>query len=322
MVGVGDGGAPDQHRGAGEGLVQMGDDPAGRGGRGLGGAGHGDGQQVGHAGQRLGQRIGRGVRTRARSTLKPAQRSRSAAMATGAECCSAGGVVMTTLPRFGPRRANRAPMREMSRTATALARCSSATVSSPACQRSPMDSRAGVTSWRSTWEGEWSEARAASSTAQAPGSSPASNRASSWAWVAAVRAAGFAGRPGTPASSGPGHRGRPANRPPRGWQGACRCGRSGRRSCSARPTCPPPAAGSTAFRHPCAFDSGPQLPEFSSKSASGGKQCRGPDAGSSSTMTRAVELRLPSDRSGGQAGPPRRHSQSRGRWHRLVGPTP
>ena len=52
-------------------------------------------------------------------------------MATGAECCSAGGVVMTTLPRLGPRRANRAPMREMSRTATALARCSSATVSSP-----------------------------------------------------------------------------------------------------------------------------------------------------------------------------------------------
>jgi hypothetical protein len=108
-------------------------------------------------------------------------------MDTGAECSSAGGVVITTLPRLGPRRANRAPRREMSRTATALARCSSATVSAPACQRSPMDSRAGATSWRSTSEGERSEARAASSTPQAPGSSPASNRASSWALVAVVR---------------------------------------------------------------------------------------------------------------------------------------
>ena len=72
-----------------------------------------------------------GVSAPSSITLNPAQRSRSAAMATGAECRSAGGVVMTTLPRLGPRRANRAPMREMSRTATALARCSSATVSSP-----------------------------------------------------------------------------------------------------------------------------------------------------------------------------------------------
>ncbi len=39
--------------------AQMGDDPAGRGGRVLGGARHGDGQQVGHAGQSLGQRVGR-----------------------------------------------------------------------------------------------------------------------------------------------------------------------------------------------------------------------------------------------------------------------
>ncbi len=86
-----------------------------------------------------------GVSAPSSITLNPAQRSRSAAMATGAECRSAGGVVMTTLPRLGPRRANRAPMREMSRTATALARCSSATVSSPTCQRSPMDSSAGAT---------------------------------------------------------------------------------------------------------------------------------------------------------------------------------
>ncbi len=136
-------------------------------------------------------------------------------MATGAACCSAGGVVITTLPRLGPRRANRAPMREMSRTATALARCSSATVSSPACHRSPMDSSAGATNRRSTSEGERSEASAASSTPQAPGSSPASSLASSCALVALARAAGRGRSGARPASSGPGLPGRPAtHRPP------------------------------------------------------------------------------------------------------------
>ena len=63
MFGVGESSAPEQHRGVRECGAQMSDDPAGRGGRGLGGARHGDGQQVGHSRQHLGQRVGRRIRT-------------------------------------------------------------------------------------------------------------------------------------------------------------------------------------------------------------------------------------------------------------------
>ena len=78
-------------------------------------------------------------------TSQPRPRTTSARRASGSAWCSPAGAPSTTVPRLRPRRWNRGPRRPRRRPVITLARCSTATSSTPSAHRRPMVRSAGAT---------------------------------------------------------------------------------------------------------------------------------------------------------------------------------
>ena len=177
VSGIGDGGPAEQDGHVRGGLAQRGDRPAGRLGRACAVHAIPTATRSGSPAT-VSASASAGVSAPSSTTSNPRHRSRLAVMATGNTCRSPGAAARTTVPRLCPRRAKRAPSLLMSRAATLLARCSSATESLPCSQSVPMECSAGATSSRSTSSGSMPDASASSRTSHAPASSLATSRAS------------------------------------------------------------------------------------------------------------------------------------------------
>ena len=165
---------------------------------------------------------------------------------TGRPCRSPGAAPSTIVPRRRPRRVKRGARRPSSPRTTAVAWCSSATPASPVSHRRPTISSAGATRSNDTSSGSAPLARVSSMTR--PGARLVAGE------QPVGQAAGRGGRPGCPPGVGrEPHPARPRDRPrrpsapatrPRPWRRAgARCARTGRRSCSGRPSGRRPPGG-------------------------------------------------------------------------------